>query len=265
MTFMDSIKDRLTRSIAQRGIWGTICLCAVTVGWKILPNFRRVEQRQRQADESFDSKYGVDTGGVFRPKRDEVVGENWALGGNYQAIDPSAFEEALSKVDIAREDFTFIDIGSGKGRTVLIASRYPFRRVIGVEYCPKLNELARQNVSRFPVSEKRCGSIEVVDADGAKYQIPNDPLVLFLNNPFGEPVMEKVVENVVASFKRHPRRIVVIYFWPNHADLWDRAGIFQRLQEAPAIYDTGPVARNNRQQRESGAREFAASHREQES
>jgi predicted RNA methylase len=166
-------------------------------------------------------------------------------------VDPSDFEEALNKVDIPREDFTFIDIGSGKGRTVLIASRLPFRRVIGVEYCPKLNEVARENVARFPISEKRCGSVEVVDADGGQYQIPNDPLVLFLNNPFGAPVMTRVVQNVVASFKRHPRRIVVIYFWPNHANLWEEAGIFNRLQGAPAIFDTGPVARSGSSRVES--------------
>jgi hypothetical protein len=208
------------------------------LGWKILPNFRRTEDRRKNLDEAFDRKYGVDTGGVFRPKKDEVVGDNWALGGNYQAIDPLDFERVLVTANVPYQDFTFIDMGSGKGRTVLIASKYNFKRVIGVEYCPKLNEIARKNLELFPANEKRSASIEIIDADASKYELPNEPLLILLNNPFSEPVMKPVVDNVVASFRKNPRRIVIIYFWPNLAKLWEDTGLFRKVQEAPAIFDT---------------------------
>lgn len=235
---MDSITDRIRRSIAQRGLWGTVRLCAVELGWRIVPTLRRAEAMRKAADSAFDAHYGVDTGGVFRPKPEEVVGANWALGGNYQAVDPVAFDEALNLVSLPHETFTFIDLGSGKGRTLLLAARFPFRKVIGVEYCTHLNHLARQNVQRFSAPARRCGQIQVVEADAAEYEFPSGPLVLFLNNPFSEPVMAKVVNHVAGSFRHAPRRMVVIYFWPRLAHLWEQSGFLRRLQRHPAIFDT---------------------------
>ena len=243
---MDSLADRIKRSIAQRGAWGTVKMCAVIVGWTILPTFRKAEEKRKAVDDAFDREYGVDTGGVFRPKCEDVVGENWSLGGNYQAIDPLAFRDALGAVSIPHEEFTFIDFGSGKGRTLLIASGFPFKRVIGVEYCKQLNDVAQQNILRFPASARRCDQVESIEADATQFPIPDEPLVVFLNNPFAEPVMSKVVKNVVDSFRRCPRRIVVIYFWPNLARLWEETGLFRKIQSAPAIFDTGPLMGRDR-------------------
>src|SRR5512140_1628938 len=130
---MDSVMDRIRRSVAQRGYWGTLQLCMVTLAWAIFPRFRSTEIRRRQTDVEFDRKYGVETGGVYRPKAEDVIGANWAYGGNYQAIEPSSFLEVIGALRIPFEEFTFIDFGSGKGRSLLLASLFPFKRVIGVE------------------------------------------------------------------------------------------------------------------------------------
>jgi SAM-dependent methyltransferase len=147
----------------------------------------------------------------------------------------------LNAVSIPHEQFIFIDFGSGKGRTLLLAARFPFRKVIGVEYCAQLNEVARRNVRKFPVSARQCQEIEIVEADATEFPIPDEPLVLFLNNPFAEPVMARVVNNMAVSFRRRPRRILVIYFWPYLARLWKETGFLKRLQASPAIFDTGPL------------------------
>jgi tRNA G46 methylase TrmB len=34
----------------------------------------------------------------------------------------------------AYSQYTFIDVGSGKGRVLFVAAEYPFRKVIGVEF-----------------------------------------------------------------------------------------------------------------------------------
>ena len=64
----------------------------------------------------------------------------------YEAITPEAFHGLLASIDLGDHDLTFIDLGSGKGRAVLLASLYPFRRLIGVEFSPELTEVARLNV-----------------------------------------------------------------------------------------------------------------------
>ena len=49
-------------------------------------------------------------------------------GSLYQPTEPAVFREMLSSLPINYREFTFIDIGSGKGRTLLMASDYPFRQ-----------------------------------------------------------------------------------------------------------------------------------------
>ena len=233
--FMDLV-NRIKISLAQRGFFGTVRMCWVSV----LPGAWRREARRRRIDAEFDQRYGVDTGGTLRPDRDEVVGENWSFGTHYAAVEPSAFVEALNRIPICHSDFIFMDFGSGKGRSLLLASEFPFKKIVGVEFCPELNRVARQNVLRHPTAARRNGDIEILDADATKVTIPDEPLVLFLNNPFAAPLMATVVKNVADSFRRCPRRIVVIYSWPFHADLWEAAGFLNRVHSSPAIFDTGP-------------------------
>jgi SAM-dependent methyltransferase len=204
------------------------------------PSHRRNRAVAREEDSEFDREWGVDTSGTLEPGRSEVVGPNWLYGGDYQGICASTLYEALSDLSIQCEQFTFLDFGSGKGRAILTASRFPFRNVIGVEYSEHLNETARRNVSRFPKAEKKCKLIDVICADAATFPIPHGPLVIFLYNPFGRQVMGNVVNNVLTSFQRNPRRIIVLYFNAVFADVWKNAGFLQeiRASEWNAIYDT---------------------------
>jgi SAM-dependent methyltransferase len=209
--------------------------------WLVTPSLRRAEAVREAVDVAFDRQYGVETGGIVRSRPEDVVGDNWALGGSYQAVDPAVFMQALNAVTIPHEQFTFIDFGSGKGRALLLASLLPFRRIVGVEYSKRLNQVARENVRRFPAVSRRCQLIEVVDADAAEYVIPDDPLVLFLYHPFAEPVMTKVVKNVADSYRRNPRRILVIYMIPYLAHLWEGTGFLKPIHSAPAIFDSHPA------------------------
>jgi len=235
---MWSIISRIQRSFAIRGVVATIRLCvARTIRYIIyfVPSKRRA-----RAIAQFDQKWGVKTSGSFVPGKSEVVGCNWVYGTKYQGIDPVALVRVLNELPIQHEHFTFIDFGSGKGRAILVASRFPFRKIIGVEYCEQLNEIARKNLLSYSSNDRRCKLIEIVCADAARFPIPEGPLVLYFFNPFERPVMAEVTQNVAASFQLDPRRIVVIYYFAVHGDLWKGAGFIGEVQalEGFMIYDT---------------------------
>lgn len=240
---MECLSGRFKRSLAQRGIVNTVRLAGAMLVAKVRPASRRREAARIAADTAFDRQYGVDTGGNVRPALESVQGGNWIFGVSYQAVDSASFVEALNRVPIAHSEFTFIDFGSGKGRALLLAAGFPFKRIVGVEYCEELAEVARQNIHRFPPAAKRCRQIEVVSGDAAEFPIPAGPLVLFFFNPFGEPVMKKVVQNVVTSLRAHRRRVLVIYFTPYFDALWEGTGLFHRVQVSPALFDTGTAER----------------------
>ncbi|MHB8108936.1 MAG: class I SAM-dependent methyltransferase [Syntrophorhabdaceae bacterium] len=172
----------------------------------------------------FDRRWGVDTCGIILPDKSEVVGKNWVYGTRYQGIDPVSLEGALKALTISYKDFTFIDFGSGKGRAILVASRFPFKKVIGVEYCPRLNSVARKNIVRFPHSEKQCTDLELVCTDAASYPIPDGALLIFLFNPFGRTVMKELIGNIERSLREDPRETMILYGNPVHETLWADAG-----------------------------------------
>jgi len=200
----------------------------------------RLRANARYADSEFDRKWGVSTSGTFIPGKSEVIGSNWFHGVEYQGIGASAVYDALSGLGIPYEEFTFIDFGSGKGRALLTACRFPFKSIIGVEYSEHLNETARRNVSCFPETDRKCESIQIVCADAATFPIPQGPLVIFLYNPFGRPVMQNVVDNLLVSFQGKPRRIIVLYFNAVFIDVWKNAGFLHEIQvrNSDVILDT---------------------------
>ena len=143
-------------------------------------------------------------------------------------------------------DDVFVDFGSGKGRVVYQAARYPFSRVIGVEISEKLNAVARRNVESKR-DKLLCPRIELVTADAAEFEIPDDLTVAYFFHPFGGETFKQVIDNIVESVVRRPRRVRVIYRIPVMEDYLLSAGRFELVRTTKhkpdnlrriAIYET---------------------------
>jgi SAM-dependent methyltransferase len=136
----------------------------------------------------------------------------------------------LRRDEIGPDD-VFLDLGSGKGRMVLVAARYPFKRVIGVELSDSLTAIARSNVTscRF---RPRCHDIELVTADVLDYRVPDDVSVVYLFNPFRGPIFDKAMARLIASVDRHPRVVRVIYRNALYHDRLMQTGRFRPLRAA---------------------------------
>jgi len=120
-----------------------------------------------------------------------------------------ALRRVLRKSEVSGED-VFIDYGSGMGRVLLQAGRYPFRRIIGVELSTELHRIAQDNVERVG-DRLTCKEIELVNSDAREYEVPDDVTVVFMYNPFVGHIFEDVVRRLVESLKRKPRVLRIIY------------------------------------------------------
>lgn len=123
---------------------------------------------------------------------------------------------ALSKLEIGRGD-VFVDFGCGKGRVLLCAARYPFARVVGVEISPRLSEIARRNIERAR-GQLACERIEVVTCDAVDFKVPDDMTHAYFFYPFVGDTARKVLEAIVASVERQPRRVTLIFALPPPED-----------------------------------------------
>lgn len=111
----------------------------------------------------------------------------------------------------------FIDCGSGKGRLVLCAACYPFRRAMGVELSPILTGIAKRNLeSARP--RLHCDQVEFVTQDAATFRFPPDTSCVFLYNPFGGTVLEAMLGNLRRSLEETPRRLALIVSTPDRAE-----------------------------------------------
>jgi SAM-dependent methyltransferase len=172
-------------------------------------------RRRRFGDAEFDWEHRVNTtsGGVGW--RDRLLG---VFNSPYQPTEASLFHEMIEAVAALPKfsfgAFTFIDLGSGKGRTLLMAAEYPFRQVVGVELLPRLNEIARQNLAESKTGSRKCFAIESICGDAVDFVFPNEPTVLFLFNPFPEAGLRRVIANLEESLRRYPRVAYVLYHNP---------------------------------------------------
>jgi SAM-dependent methyltransferase len=162
----------------------------------------------------FDLEYGTDTGGLI-PGEQLVSGRRNDLWNTaYYGISPSGFNQMMQAMDLDWDRFTFVDLGSGKGRALLLASRYPFRRIVGVEIAPELSEVAAANIQRFAAPWRTCHEIESCNGDAAEFVYPAGPFVLFLYQPFLAPVLKRCLKNLAKSLSTEPREVYVVYVNP---------------------------------------------------
>jgi SAM-dependent methyltransferase len=169
----------------------------------------------------------------------------------YQPSGWSYLKRALGPSAVESTD-VFVDFGSGKGRVLYQAAQYPFARVIGVEISAALNEIAQANIeqNRHRLS---CQNVELVTSDAAEYDVPDDVTVAYFYYPFVGETFGRVVENIVASLDRKPRRFRIIYALPLMEDRILETGRFRRvlsrrivdigLANRISVYESVPTSR----------------------
>jgi SAM-dependent methyltransferase len=134
----------------------------------------------------------------------------------YQPAGWLELRRALRRNEVDEGD-VFVDFGSGMGRVLFQAAQYPFSRVVGVELSERLNEIARENIAR---NRRRlcCTDVEIVTADAVEWEVPDDVTVAYLFNPFTGSTFRAVIERLLASVDRRPRRLRIIYRNPREHD-----------------------------------------------
>ncbi len=221
--------------IRHRGILGAVGYYG-GAALEFLRDLTPQRRRSRYGDTDYDFDHNVDTTWAtvsLRTRLRELIS-----GAQYQASEPGLFHEILRALPVSPEGFTFIDLGSGKGRPLLLASDYAFQRIIGVELLDELHQIAKQNIAGYHSEQQKCFNVEAYCGDARVFQFPLEPSVLYLFNPFPDYVLQIVLENLRASVASHPREIYVVYHNLVHEDLFKSRPWFKEMHRTHqfAIY-----------------------------
>ena len=132
------------------------------------------------------------------------------------------------------EQASFVDLGAGKGRVLCLAAGRPFGRVVGVELFDRLTEVARSNLGRLDPAYVRAGELACVTADAGAWPFPPGPKVVFLFNPFGPRVLERVLRRLGAERDEAGRgpALDLLYYEPVAAAVVDGCRWLERSAEA---------------------------------
>ena|SRR5438270_5150361 len=160
----------------------------------------------RASDGYFDRKFGISSSERRSLAR---LGLDLPDCNDYQPVSYRDLRKLLDSVPICPQD-VFLDFGSGMGRALCLAAQYPFRSVVGVEISPELCDIARRNIDRVK-TKLRCHDIQIVNNNAIDYKIPSDISIVYFFNPFVREVMRHVLENVAASLRAAPRRILLLF------------------------------------------------------
>jgi hypothetical protein len=177
----------------------------------------------------------------FKPTKQPVAladltirGDNREFGHDYRPTPCALFEWTVASIDYDLSRLTFVDYGAGKGRVLLLASQHPFHAIGGIEFAEELHDDATMNIAQFPRSRMKCRNVECVLDDASQVGAPEGEAVHFFFNPFSREVFAEMLQNIVVSYRRRPRRLYLILIDPVATDLIENSGVFQR-QELPLI------------------------------
>ncbi len=190
----------------------------------------------RRAMHPFDLKYGTDTGGYLSPHQLRTGRAGDATNNGYSAVAPSVFREACRRwretlpFSAARVGpYTFVDVGAGKGRALLLAAELTFRRVIGVELNEDLARIAQRNVALWSRIAKPLARIRVLRQDASEFRWPRSPLLVYLNNPFEFQLVEQLAARLTFAAESGPGLVDILYVNPAYPETLIRTGKFKLL------------------------------------
>lgn len=111
--------------------------------------------------------------------------------------DPIKFLKKEKKLDFSM--FNFIDLGCGAGKTLIIARKYNFKNLLGIEIEKNLSNIALNNLNRYK-------NITIKNMDILNYNLYKNDTIFYLYNPFSELFLKKFLKKI-----NHLDSIYIIY------------------------------------------------------
>ncbi len=161
----------------------------------------------------FDTFYGISTKKISSNQTENYY--------HYQGSSYFALFKVFEEIKKYKDEYVFFDIGCGKGRALIVAEYYGFKKLIGIDLDPELISAAEFNLKgrkfKNPESE-----FNIQTANAIQFQYDNQPTIYFLFNPFGKEVLLEAVKRINEQNKEAKK---FIYLNPKHKEVFEDLGL----------------------------------------
>ncbi|BCA53906.1 hypothetical protein W02_10460 [Nitrospira sp. KM1] len=191
-------------------------------------------------EDDFDQRYNVGT--IYQPKgtgREEETPAADRYAVEYVPTRECVMKYILNNacdMTLIRQS-TFVDLGCGKGRTLIIAGQFPFKRVVGVELSSQLYQAAVDNLTRYRIEKHRmqCKDIGVICGNALEFDLPRTDLFVYMYRPFLGPVFQGVLDRLHQFHVTTGHQVLVAYACPVEESYLEGHGGFTKLREFQVI------------------------------
>jgi SAM-dependent methyltransferase len=222
---MDAL-SLLVRRIRRHSLAGIIRLIPVNIRF-VCDSLKPAAIAARRRERALDGELGIDTAGNVPGG---VAAAEFATRMQiypYHPVVPDVFDEMMGCLPEDISSFNFIDVGSGKGRAVVLAARRPFAEVIGVEISHRLHRIAAKNLEK--IGPFLHAVVKIFNQDARSFLFPPKPSVIFFFNPFGEDVMREVLGNIERTHVNSGVPVFLLYFWPAQERVIQERGLWREI------------------------------------
>lgn len=180
------------RAVLKRAI-GTAKNLAAQRSW-LSSEFRRIRQEHLQ----WDARHQVET------TPDQVC--DWFLSNvderrwkrrNFQFYQHANLVKCLAKMEMDFQEFTFVDIGSAKGRSLFAASNFQFYKIVGMGFSPRQHEIAIKNIRSYQSAFQKCCEIETSLSNPSEVEIPPGPVVYHCDRSITETPVAMAISRLL--------------------------------------------------------------------
>lgn len=222
---MRNIAERIHSAWQRHGfrLFGPLLLHNV----KHYAKMYRKNGRFGQPKSSVDAIPGVETYRAAYFSELQYEGDSASSANPYEPVREEEFQAVFAKLGVNFANYHFVDVGSGKGRALLLGARMGFQQVTGLEYSKDLHEAARHNIEAAKGHWPNTDSISLLQGDASLFMPPSPPIVFYLFNPFGKEVMTKFIDNVAKSLRATEGDAWIVYGNPVERPVIDAESLFE--------------------------------------
>jgi len=224
IVFAKYYAERFGQHIRAKGLRSSAALLGKNLVW---PYYAWLVRRSIQAHEEFDFKYGLETQTPIPIRNLETSAPGAQYAIHYEGTAIPLVHRILRQLRVDLRQFTFIDLGSGKGRVLLVAAQYSFKSVIGIEFSKTLHDIAQSNISKFVEQGLTKTPPRSVNIDAGEFDFSQfTDKVVFCNNPFAASLMLRVLDKLQLSLAKTGNDGILIYLTPISAAVKERLDTF---------------------------------------
>lgn len=144
---------------------------------------------------------------------------------HYRATSGPDFAKMLRQIEIPPGS-KIVDIGCGKGVSLITMAKFPFSRIDGCDLSPELIRTAEANVRRMKLK-----GVHLYCCDATQFTDLDDYSHIYFYNPFTSVIFKPVMDNILSSLDRNPRKLTVIYNNPACHAVIAATSVFDKVQE----------------------------------